>query len=46
MAADVVGHQPARFGQAVRLWLRIGCISGGPAAQIAMMQTEIVDRRH
>nr|WP_249681149.1 chromate efflux transporter [Roseococcus pinisoli] len=30
----------------MRVWARIGCLSfGGPAAQIAMLQREVVDRR-
>ena len=32
------------FGEAVRTWARIGCLSfGGPAGQIALMHREIVD---
>ncbi|MBX9749510.1 MAG: chromate efflux transporter [Roseococcus sp.] len=35
------------FKEALRVWARIGCLSfGGPAAQIAMMQREVVDQRH
>jgi chromate transporter len=35
------------FAEALRVWARIGCLSfGGPAAQIAMMQREVVDQRH
>ncbi|UPY38508.1 chromate efflux transporter [Sediminicoccus sp. KRV36] len=35
------------FNEALRVWARIGCLSfGGPAAQIAMMQREVVDQRH
>ncbi len=35
------------FKEALRVWARIGCLSfGGPAAQIAMMQREVVDERH
>ncbi|MBS7792017.1 chromate efflux transporter [Roseococcus sp. SDR] len=35
------------FSEALRVWARIGCLSfGGPAAQIAMMQREVVDQRH
>ena len=35
------------FKEALPVWARIGCLSfGGPAAQIAMMQREVVDQRH
>jgi len=35
------------FREALRVWARIGCLSfGGPAAQIALMQREVVDQRH
>lgn len=34
------------FGEALRVWAAIGCLSfGGPAGQIALMHREIVDRR-
>lgn len=34
------------FAEALRFWLKLGFISfGGPAGQIALMQTELVDRR-
>ena len=34
------------FRQAFLFWLKLGFISfGGPAGQIAIMQTELVDRR-
>jgi len=34
------------FGEAARYWVKLGFINfGGPAGQIAMMQTECVDRR-
>ena len=37
---------PPTEGEALRFWLRLGCISfGGPAGQIALMHDEIVDRR-
>ena len=35
------------FREALRFWLRLGFISfGGPAGQIAIMHTELVERRH
>jgi chromate transporter len=35
------------FGEVVKVWARIGCLSfGGPAGQIAMMHRELVDERH
>jgi chromate transporter len=34
------------FGEALKVWARIGCLSfGGPAGQIALMHREIVDER-
>ena len=37
---------PVSFGEAFRFWLRLGFISfGGPAGQIAVMHTELVERR-
>lgn len=34
------------FREATRFWFKLGCISfGGPAGQIAIMQTELVERR-
>ncbi len=34
------------FAEALRYWLRLGCISfGGPAGQIAILHTELVERR-
>ncbi len=34
------------FGEASRFWLQLGLISfGGPAGQVALMHTELVDRR-
>ncbi len=35
------------FGEAFRVWAKIGCLSfGGPAGQIALMHREIVDERN
>jgi chromate transporter len=40
------GAPRPRFGEALRFWVKLGCLSfGGPAGQIAMMQTELVERR-
>ena len=37
---------PVSFGEAFRFWLKLGLISfGGPAGQIAIMHTELVERR-
>jgi chromate transporter len=37
---------PPSFGEAFRFWLKLGFISfGGPTGQIAIMQTELVDRK-
>ena len=37
---------PPTLGQAVRFWLKLGCVSfGGPAGQIAIMHEELVERR-
>jgi chromate transporter len=44
----LVGTQTASpsFGEAFRLWLKVGCINfGGPAAQIAMMHRLVVDEK-
>src|SRR6187401_3033468 len=39
-------HRPPGFAEAFRFWLKLGFISfGGPAGQIAIMQTELVDRK-
>jgi chromate transporter len=44
MTADAASG--VRFGEAVRFWARLGCISfGGPAGQIAIMREELVVRR-
>jgi chromate transporter len=40
-----VSHHPT-FREALRFWLKLGFISfGGPAGQIAIMQSELVERR-
>jgi chromate transporter len=37
---------PIPFGEALRLWMKIGWLSfGGPAGQIALMHRELVERR-
>src|SRR3954451_15671929 len=37
---------PPSFAEALRYWLKLGCISfGGPAGQIALMHAELVERR-
>ena len=37
---------PPTFGEAARLWLKVGLISfGGPAGQIAILHDELVERR-
>ena len=34
------------FGEALRWWFKLGCISfGGPAGQIAIMHRELVETR-
>src|SRR4051795_6120000 len=39
-----VGAQTSSFGEAFKVWLKIGCINfGGPAGQIAMMHRILVD---
>jgi chromate transporter len=46
LSSDSTVAQRPSFGEAFRFWLKLGFISfGGPAGQIAIMQTELVDRR-
>ena len=38
--------RPVGFGEALRFWLKLGFVSfGGPAGQIAIMHSELVERR-
>jgi len=38
---------PVAFGEALRVWARIGLLGfGGPAGQVALMHRELVERRH
>jgi len=38
--------KPPPFGEALRLWLKIGCIGfGGPSGQIAILHREVVEKR-
>ena len=40
------GAAPPSFGEAFKVWLKIGCLSfGGPAGQIAMMHRVLVDEK-
>jgi chromate transporter len=42
----VSAPSPIAFGEALRLWMKIGWLSfGGPAGQIALMHRELVERR-
>jgi chromate transporter len=44
--APAVAPAPPAFGEALRYWLKLGCISfGGPAGQIGLMHAELVERR-
>src|SRR5437899_4562264 len=39
-------YRAPSFGEALRFWLKLGFISfGGPTGQIAIMQTELVERK-
>jgi len=45
-SADAVPPRPVSFADAFAFWLKLGFISfGGPAGQIAVMHTELVERR-
>src|SRR5216110_136774 len=46
MTSKPASHQAPSFGEAFRFWLKLGFISfGGPAGQIAIMQTELVEKK-
>jgi chromate transporter len=46
MTPKTTSVQAPSFAEAFRFWLKLGFISfGGPAGQIAIMQTELVERR-
>jgi chromate transporter len=46
MIPETTPTRAPSFGEAFRFWLKLGFISfGGPAGQIAIMQTELVDRK-
>ena len=46
-AERIKPQAPPTFGEAARFWIKLGFINfGGPTGQIAIMQTELVDRRH
>lgn len=45
-SADSPHSSPVTWGQALRFWFKLGCISfGGPAGQIAIMHRELVEQR-
>ncbi len=45
-ADPIAAPASVSFGEALRFWLKLGFISfGGPAGQIAIMHTELVERR-
>ncbi len=45
-SADTPHASAVTWGQALRFWLKLGCISfGGPAGQIAIMHRELVEQR-
>jgi chromate transporter len=40
------GRVPVDFGEALRVWLKVGCLGfGGPAGQIALMHRILVDEK-
>jgi len=44
--ASIGGAAKPSFGEAFRVWLKIGCLSfGGPTGQIAMMHRVLVDEK-
>lgn len=46
MHSEIASPAGVSFGQALRVWARIGLLSfGGPAGQIALMHREIVEER-
>ena len=48
MIMNAIEQSPPKpsFGEAVRIWFKIGCLSfGGPAGQIAMMHRVVVDEK-
>ena len=45
-SADTAAPSAVSFAEALRFWLKLGFISfGGPAGQIALLHTELVERR-
>jgi chromate transporter len=46
LALPTAGAGAVSFGEALRVWLKIGCLGfGGPAGQIALMHRMLVDER-
>jgi chromate transporter len=44
--AEATAAAPPTFGEAFKVWLKIGCLSfGGPTGQIAMMHRVLVDEK-
>ena len=44
--SDLIRPNPVSLVEAIKFWLKLGFISfGGPAGQIALMHTELVERR-